>query len=367
MIKILLIEPYLTGSHKQWVEGYMKYSRCNIRLLSLKGQFWKWRMHGGAITLTKDFDKISWIPDVILVTDMLDLTTFISLNREKIGNTPVAIYFHENQISYPWSPKDRDFNRGRDSHYGFINYASALVSNKVYFNSHFHMNSFFKDLEPFLKQFPDKNELDSIEVIKKKSEVLYLGLDLKKFDESRAEKIGKPKILWNHRWEYDKNPELFFSILNRIKKEGYDFNLIVLGERFNRLPEVFKWAKRVFRDNIIKWGYMKSFGDYSRCLWKCDILPVTSNQEFFGVSVMEAIYCGVWPILPERLSYPELIPESFSKDIIYSDENELYKKIVWSIDNVKEIRKARVRDIAEKFAWENMALSYDETLLKLYK
>ena len=86
MIKILLIEPYLTGSHKQWVEGYIKYSKHNIRLLSLKGQFWKWRMHGGAITLTKDFDKISWNPDVILVTDMLDLTTFISLNRNGLFN-----------------------------------------------------------------------------------------------------------------------------------------------------------------------------------------------------------------------------------------------------------------------------------------
>ena len=75
----------------------------------MKGQFWKWRMHGGAITLAESFNNSDWNPDLILCTDMLDLTTFLSLTRKKTKHIPVAIYFHENQISYPWSPKDRDF------------------------------------------------------------------------------------------------------------------------------------------------------------------------------------------------------------------------------------------------------------------
>ena len=47
-MKILLIEPYFTGSHKQWAEGYKSYSKHEVKILSMKGQFWKWRMHGGA-------------------------------------------------------------------------------------------------------------------------------------------------------------------------------------------------------------------------------------------------------------------------------------------------------------------------------
>ena len=39
----------------------------------------------------------------------------------------------------------------------------------------------------------------------------------------------------------------------------------------------------------------------------CDIIPVTSNHDFFGISVMEAVFCNVWPILPDRLSYKELL------------------------------------------------------------
>ena len=154
-MKILIIEPYFTGSHKQWAEGYKRHSSHEIKILSIKGQFWKWRMHGGAITLAKMFDAMDWLPDLILATDMLDLNTFLSLTRNKSNGIPTAIYFHENQLSYPWSPDDRDIKNKRDSHYGFINYSSALAADKVFFNSKFHMKSFLNSLSPFLKKFPD--------------------------------------------------------------------------------------------------------------------------------------------------------------------------------------------------------------------
>ena len=50
-MKILILEPYFTGSHKQWALGYKKYSKHEVKILSMKVQFWKWRMHGGAVTL----------------------------------------------------------------------------------------------------------------------------------------------------------------------------------------------------------------------------------------------------------------------------------------------------------------------------
>ena len=165
-MKILIIEPYFTGSHKQWAESYKINSSHNIKILSLKGQFWKWRMHGGAITLAKMFNAMDWLPDLIFATDMLDLNTFLSLTRNKSSGIPTAIYFHENQLSYPWSPYDRDIKNKRDRHYGFINYSSALAADKVFFNSEFHMKSFLDALFPFLKQFPDYQELETIDIIK---------------------------------------------------------------------------------------------------------------------------------------------------------------------------------------------------------
>ena len=43
---------------------------------------------------------------------------------KSVANTykiPIVMYFHENQITYPWSPNDRDIIKERDHHYGFIN------------------------------------------------------------------------------------------------------------------------------------------------------------------------------------------------------------------------------------------------------
>ena len=72
----------------------------------------------------------------------------------------------------------------------------------------------------FLKQFPDHNELSSINCIEKKSVVSHLGLTLQKFDNYKTIPNNKiPIILWNHRWEYDKNPTSFFHALNEIKKD----------------------------------------------------------------------------------------------------------------------------------------------------
>ncbi|MDB9854452.1 DUF3524 domain-containing protein [Candidatus Marinimicrobia bacterium] len=365
-IKILLIEPYYTGSHKQWADNYKEFSENEVKILSLKGQFWKWRMHGGAVTLSIAFNQMDWEPDIIIATDMLDLTTFISLTLEKVKNIPFVLYFHENQITYPWSPKDRDIKKKRDSHYGFINYSSALVANKVLFNSNFHMNSFLESLTPFLKHFPDNNELESIDLIREKSSALHIGMDLKPFDKIKYKKENNPTILWNHRWEYDKNPEYFFSILKKVKNNGHIFNLIILGENFSQVPKIFEEAKEIFKDNIIHWGYAKTFSLYAELLWKADILPVTSNQEFFGVSVMEAIYCDTWPILPNRLTYPELLPPDYHKEHIYLDEADFYNKVVSALVEFKKKRGSKFGNIASEFRWEKMATIYDDTFETIF-
>ena len=142
-------------------------------------------MHGGAVTLAKRYQQLDYQPDLILTTDMLNLPVFQSLAK---SNCPVNIYFHENQFTYPWSPMDEDVELQRDKHYGFINYSSALCADHVYFNSKFHLNSFLTGLEDFLRQFPDYREIQNIERIREKSSILYLGMDLKKFDKYKTQK-----------------------------------------------------------------------------------------------------------------------------------------------------------------------------------
>ncbi|RKD29513.1 tRNA-queuosine alpha-mannosyltransferase domain-containing protein [Thermohalobacter berrensis] len=365
-MNILIIEPYYTGSHAVWANSYRKYSRHNVEILSMDGRFWKWRMHGGAIHLAKEFLSIDFNPDLIIATDMLDLTTFIALAKEKLDNTKICMYFHENQLSYPWSPRDKDVQLKRDLHYGFINYSSVLASDYIFFNSKYHMDSFLNSLYSFLKSMPDYRGLDNIKLIKKKGRVLNLGLDLEKFDKYKdIEKIKEPLIIWNHRWEYDKNPDDFFKALKIIKNKGVNFKVAVLGKDYKEKPKSFLIAKEELKDNIVAFGMTKEFSDYAKWLNRADILPVTSNQEFFGISVMEAIYCNCYPILPKRLTYPELIPYEKYKSHFYHDFNELVGKLETAIKNINEIRKISLRPLASKYNWKVMVKLYDNLFEKV--
>ena len=359
-MKILLVEPYFSGSHKSWAEGYQSFSNHNIRIISLPGKFWKWRMHGGAISLAKQFMEMDFSPDLILATDMLDLTTFLSLTKSRTAQIPNALYFHENQLSYPWPKSDRDFQEKQKNHYGFINLSSALASDNVLFNSKYHHDSFHNESMKLLKNFPDHNELDIIEKIKKKSRILYLGMDLAKFDEHKTQEKGNPLILWNHRWEYDKNPEVFFKCLYKLKKNNITLDLAVLGESFHNKPNVFDEAKSRLKDNILHFGFCENFSEYAKWLWKADLIPVTNNQDFFGGSVVESIYCGTYPILPNRLAYPELLPKEFHNDHIYDNDYELYDKVKDCILNIDEIRKTKIHKEFKKYDWGIMCPVYDK-------
>ena len=169
-----MVEPYLGGSHAAWAYGYQAHSRHQVALISHPDRFWKWRMHGGAVTLARQFLRRDRDPDLIVATDMLDLTTFLALTRHKTARLPVVIYFHENQICYPWSPKDRDILQKRDHHYGFINYSSALAADLVVFNSVYHQTAFFDALPRFLKQFPEPHDLISQ---KRYPDIFYRNFD----------------------------------------------------------------------------------------------------------------------------------------------------------------------------------------------
>lgn len=355
-LNIVLLEPFFSGSHKQWAEGLQKYSQHKIEILSLPGRHWKWRMHGGAVSLAKQFNELDYKPDFILSTSMLDFSTFLGLTKEKSAGIPTAVYFHENQLTYPWSPQDRDVKHKRDNHYAFINYTSALVADQVFFNSAYHKNSFISAIPKFLNQFPDKQEKENINLIKSKSNVLHLGMDLAPFDEFEYHPTNEnPILIWNHRWEYDKNPEEFFEALFKLDEAGIEFGLIVLGEQNDVNPPIFDEANSKLKNRIVHWGYVENFAEYAHLLWKADILPVTSNQDFFGGSVVEAMYCGCFPLLPNRLAYREHLADQ-QKEVCLYEDGELLNRLKSIIAHWEN---QRFTTVVGKYDWSLQIDQYD--------
>lgn len=370
--RIQLVEPFLAGSHQQWAEGLRAHSAHEVSILGLPGRHWKWRMYGGAVALAAQANALpDPAPDLILATDMLDVATFLALCRRRLAHTPVALYFHENQVTYPWSPDDTDARLERNNQYGFINYTSALAADRVFFNSAFHRSAFLEALPAFLRQFPDRRGMDNVALIAAKSEVLPLGMDLAALDlPAPPPKPAEAVILWNHRWEYDKSPDAFFAALCQLKAEGLPFKLIVLGEAYQQSPPAFEAAFHQLADRILHFGYAPSRAQYAHYLHLADVLPVTSQQDFFGGSTVEAIYCGCLPLLPRRLAYPMHIPAAHHAALLYDTDAELLDKLRAAILDVPHARHLagsllRVRDFVAHCDWSHMAGIYDERLAGL--
>ncbi|HET6568919.1 MAG TPA: DUF3524 domain-containing protein [Rhodothermales bacterium] len=373
-MNVLYLEPWYGGSHRNFHDGFVAHSRHTFHSVTMAARFWKWRMHGGAVTMARkaiQAYKGGFTPDVIFGTSMVNLPAFLALTRRDLPNVPVVLYFHENQLTYPL-PEGVE----RDYTYGYINYLSCLAADHIVFNSQFHYDQFMEALPLLLRAFPDYNHLSTVQEVRNKSSVLHLGMGLRAHDQYEADYpqhnwgpgMKPPIILWNQRWEYDKNPQAFFRLMNRLDDAGYVFRLILAGEHFEEQPYEFDKAFERYAERILHYGYAEDFEEYSRLLHRADIVVSTAIHEFFGIAIMEAIYCGCHPLLPNRLSYPELIPESLHRPllhapILYNDEEELFHTLVNILKgDERPLPLATLKQIPEPLDWRTHVHAYDALL-----
>ena len=82
---------------------------------------------------------------------------------------------------------------------------------------------------------------------------------------------------------------------------------------------------------------------------------------------MEAIYCDTYPLLPNRLTYPELLPVDYHDEHIYTNESELLSKLTSAIDNIEYIRNLKFNKIAQAYDWSKIISIYDKLFLSLIK
>lgn len=356
-VKLLVVEPYFGGSHRAWAEGFRRHSRHEIRLVTHPASWWKWRMRGAAVTLAEEIVSLrdaGWEPDVVMASDMVDLPalrSFAGLER-----TPVALYFHESQLSYPDSPRAEP-----DLSYAFTNWLGALAADAVFFNSGFHLEVFFEEAPRLLRHFPDRTHEHLIPRVRAKSEVLPVGVELGWFPDRPPPKTDPPLVMWNHRWEHDKGPEEFVEALVALHERGSQFRVALCGENSGQAPEDFESARRLLGDRVVHYGFAP-LEEYRRLLLDASVIVSTARQEFFGVSVVEGIAAGARPVLPSRLSYPWLIPEEYHSEALYRD-GELTEALERALSSPPiDLRLGRH---VQAFSWESLIGRYDQAVAGL--
>lgn len=365
-LRVWLLSPYHTGSHAAWAEGYRRHSRHAVTLLTMAGRFWKWRMQGGALELAQQARVLlaqDGPPDAVLATDMLHLPVWLGLLREALPpTTATLLYMHENQLTYPWRPGEKP-----DLTYAMINWLSQVAADGVLFNSDYHRASWFEELPRLLKHYPDYNHLPLVKTVEARSWVAHVGIECGDDPAPVRSTQEPPLILWNQRWEYDKRPDRFFALLYRLEEAGIPFRLAVAGENFRNTPVEFEQAQQRLAQRVVHWGFVPSRADYRALLQQADLVISTADHEFFGISVLEAIWAGAFPLLPKRLSYPELIPAAYHPAVLYGDDEELWQKAVQRLTEPRPAPPALRQHVAAVYGWPAAAAVTDDRIADIVR
>ena len=189
--------------------------------------------------------------------------------------------------------------------------------------------------------------------LEKKCEIFHLGLDWDDWDIAKPAgqkdfNLDTPIILWNHRWAWDKGTEAFMQLVDDILERHIPAEFVVLGQAFERQPEGWVELKEKMGDRCLHWGFVEDKREYVRWLWRSHIAPIHPHQEYFGLSVVEAMRCEVLPWVPPLHAYPETTPVHHpflpQETWIEALENQSWKS--WPVDS------AEYRIKAMSFGWE---------------
>jgi len=328
--EIIFLEPWDDGSHRAFREGLLGCSRHRYTVLALPGRFWKWRMRAAAAWFADRLNAQPPRADLILTTGFLNVADLRGLLRPPLDRVPIVLYMHENQLTYPLSPLE-EF----DFHFGFTNIISCLAADRVVFNSEWHRDVFLEAIPGFLNRMPEAVPKDVPARIHARSEVIPVGLERAPlpaghFSQYRggpceeSEALPWPRgqrhlLLWNHRWEFDKRPEMFARALEALLERGLDFEVALLGDPAGQEAVFAPVAERLgARCRAFAW--IPERRTYEAWLRAADIVVSCAAHEYFGISVAEAIHAGAYAVLPRGQVYPSLYGPACRGRHFYGDQ-----------------------------------------------
>ena len=153
---------------------------------------------------------------------------------------------------------------------------------------------------------------------------------------------------------------------------GVAFRVSVVGQSFRNVPGEFAAAKTWLQSRIDHWGFLEDRPAYEWALLSADVIVSTARHEFFGISVVEAMAAGALPVLPDRLSYPEILgkdlarflydgtPQGLAERLEELSKSLAANAVAWTAD----MRQVRAR--VEQFQWPRRAAEMDRALESLH-
>lgn len=357
-MKALVLSAYHAASHQRWVDGLVDHlPQFDFQVATQPPRHFPWRSRGNSLWWAFDEQLQQTDPDLIVATSMVDLAGLRGM-MPHLGEIPTLVYFHENQFAYP-TRDDRT-----NANLLVTNLYTALAADRVLFNSPYNRDSFLHRADAFLNRMPDQIPDGVIDEVRHTSSVLPVPLADELFDRPTnrgSESSDAPlRIVWNHRWEYDKAPQRFFRALFRLCSD-FDFRLVVMGQQFRQTPPIFEEARQRLDRHIEHWGWVEDRAEYFQWLERSDVVVSTAIHDFQGLAVQEAVVCGCLPVLPDRVAYPDffddahLYPSDFDEPD--ADVESLALHLESMLDNPAKTRRRSAPSL-DRLRWSNLSGEY---------
>ncbi len=224
---------------------------------------------------------------------------------------------------------------------------------------------YFSDLIIVNSNFEKKNLIKKIK-FSKKIRIIKHGVDIPKKN-NKIKKKKKLKFVFFSRIHPSKN----LMRLVEIWKNNYffkDYYLDIFGEvedikYFTKLKTNIKNHKNVNYRGIIK-NYL------SKKLSKYDIFLHPSQSENFGLVILEAMSCGLFPVINKKLEWKILDKKKLGYSINFTEKNLI--KLIIKLERIKrKIRnkkfKMKLRNfLLNNYNWNLIINEYYKCYSKLY-
>ncbi|WP_299176596.1 DUF3524 domain-containing protein [uncultured Neptuniibacter sp.] len=362
-MRILLLSAYDAESHVYWRKSLVEHlPEHEWTVLSLPGRYFSWRMRGNSLSWAFSNREVLEQPyDLIVATSMTDLSALKGF-VPSLACTPTLVYFHENQFAYPQSGKE--FKSVEPC---ILNLYTALAADYCLFNSEYNRRTLLDGATRLLKKLPDHVPDGLIDKIRMQSQVLPVPLKTDSFlDRSTISVDGnRLNIVWNHRWEFDKNPQLLLDAITQLKELTDQFRVHVVGQQFRQIPEAFIKLKTLLGNHCGEWGYMESRAAYQKLLHSSDVVLSTALHDYQGIAVLEGAAAGAYPIVPDRLAYQELFPV----ECRYTGEPEskILANKLYDLTLVKQQQGELPSVDVQHLSWAALADQYRDVIMQVAK
>lgn len=329
--RILVLSAYHGGSHKYWLETIRDwFPTIEFHLLALEARNFSYTIRANPLEFYADLLQLHVEDfDGLLATSMVDLASLIGIDS-RWAQLPSVLYFHENQFAYPQSPKAH-----RSIEPQMVQWYGAMAARYLVFNSEYNRQSFFAGIEALSRRLPMTAKVD-IRSLVAKSSVIPVPLRTLRQKEKGADPSHPLRILWNHRWEYDKGTDRLVKLIELCEEAGLSVQFHLAGKKHAGSAKEWQHLSTTF-PKAVGGVYDLSRSDYLTLMAQCHIVLSTALHDFQGLAMLEACQAGLRPLAPARLAYTEYLgaehlysshPEDFQREVA-----ACFKKLVaWCRD-----------------------------------